>query len=145
MLGFLFFDGDVGPICLFQESKEARKETAQMQPVQNGGPPGLEDGPGHGHGHGHGLERHAGALSGAEQRARGADGQGAPPAKGKRTLKSTATAAKFVASLSPKSARKQAENRTTLTKVKIYDAYQQLQVNLLFLSSLVQIRLAFLF
>lgn len=105
-----------------KESKEARKETAQFVTQQNGLVAGMEDG---------GVDGVVGtAGAGAGGGAQGAGGRRHSAAnsersehshkkKGHHTLKGTATAAKFVARLSPKSARRyrETQTRTALTKV----------------------------
>ncbi|KAJ1523524.1 hypothetical protein ONE63_001375 [Megalurothrips usitatus] len=89
--------------AMIEESKEARQET-QLAAQQNGLVPGMEGGGPDG---GRRL-----STTGSER-----SDHSHHKKKGHHTLKGTATAAKFVARLSPKSARRQREARTALTKV----------------------------
>ncbi|KAK3919848.1 Otoferlin, partial [Frankliniella fusca] len=117
--------------AMIEESKEARKET-QLATQQNGlvHGHGLDDGGAEGGGGGGGQGSGGGGGGGAQGAGGGGGGSGrrhsttasersdhSHKKKGHHTLKGTATAAKFVAKLSPKSARRQRETRTALTKV----------------------------
>jgi hypothetical protein len=91
-----------------QESKEARKEMAQMQTQQNGMLPiYLEDNP---------LATGTTALQ-ETKRELSWTGSEKSVEKKKHTLKGVSTTAKLVARLSPKSTRRKTEQKTALMKV----------------------------
>lgn len=112
--------------AMIEESKEARKETA-LATQQNGLVPGMEEGgadgaqggPGAAGAGGSGAHQGPSAAGGRRHSAAGSDrsDHSHHKRKGHHALKGTATAAKLVAKLSPKSARRHRETRTALTKV----------------------------
>lgn len=95
----------------FQESKEARKEMAQMQNQQNGMLPiYLED---------NSVATGTAALQ-ETKRELSWTGSEKSVEKKKHTLKGVSTTAKFVARLSPKSLRRKTEQKTALMKVILF-------------------------
>ena len=94
---------------MLQESKEARKEMAQLQSQQNGTLPiYLDDNP---------VTSGNSAALQESKRELSWTGSDKSVEKKKHTMKGTSQAAKFVARLSPKSMRRKKEQQTALMKV----------------------------